>query len=260
MRNRSDCRLKRRVTSLLGTCTPDSRRSRLRCAAPWACCRSRWPCWSRRSSSLVSAGTRAAFGPFLHLGRLDHPDAPRPGTRGRRASRGGARNDAAATNARDRVWNGGHRRPDDHPSGARTPRPIDQVMDEHLAQMEQIWERETGRGLVRPLPDFLQPVAELVSSPAVGASRKPGGPQADGSRSASVRRFCAARTSSATIMPPATSEPEVEHGDADAERSSRARARRAATFTAARPGAPRSARCGRSRARTRRTRWSRGRC
>jgi GntR family transcriptional repressor for pyruvate dehydrogenase complex len=37
---------------------------------------------------------------------------------------------------------------------------IDEVMDEHLSQMEQIWERETGRGLVRPLPDFLQPVAE----------------------------------------------------------------------------------------------------
>jgi GntR family transcriptional repressor for pyruvate dehydrogenase complex len=37
---------------------------------------------------------------------------------------------------------------------------IDQVMDEHLSQLEQIWERETGRGLVRPLPDFLQPVAE----------------------------------------------------------------------------------------------------
>jgi GntR family transcriptional regulator, transcriptional repressor for pyruvate dehydrogenase complex len=36
---------------------------------------------------------------------------------------------------------------------------IDDVMDEHLAQLEQIWERETGRGLVRPLPDFLQPVA-----------------------------------------------------------------------------------------------------
>ena len=33
-------------------------------------------------------------------------------------------------------------------------------MDEHLSQLEQIWERETGRGLVRPLPDFLQPVAE----------------------------------------------------------------------------------------------------
>jgi GntR family transcriptional regulator, transcriptional repressor for pyruvate dehydrogenase complex len=37
---------------------------------------------------------------------------------------------------------------------------IDEVMDEHLAQLEQIWERETGRGLVRPLPDFLEPVAE----------------------------------------------------------------------------------------------------
>ena len=37
---------------------------------------------------------------------------------------------------------------------------IDGVMDEHLSQLEQIWERETGRGLVRPLPDFLQPVAE----------------------------------------------------------------------------------------------------
>ena len=37
---------------------------------------------------------------------------------------------------------------------------IDEVMDEHLAQLEQIWERETGRGLVRQLPDFLQPVAE----------------------------------------------------------------------------------------------------
>ena len=37
---------------------------------------------------------------------------------------------------------------------------IDEVMDEHLAQLEQIWERETGRGLVRPLPDFLQAVAD----------------------------------------------------------------------------------------------------
>lgn len=36
---------------------------------------------------------------------------------------------------------------------------IDEVMDEHLSQLEQVWERETGRGLVRPLPDFLQPVA-----------------------------------------------------------------------------------------------------
>jgi GntR family transcriptional regulator, transcriptional repressor for pyruvate dehydrogenase complex len=37
---------------------------------------------------------------------------------------------------------------------------IEEVMDEHLAQLEQIWEEETGRGLVRPLPDFLQPVAQ----------------------------------------------------------------------------------------------------
>jgi DNA-binding FadR family transcriptional regulator len=37
---------------------------------------------------------------------------------------------------------------------------IDRVMDEHLSQLERIWERETGRGLVRPLPDFLQPVAD----------------------------------------------------------------------------------------------------
>ena len=37
---------------------------------------------------------------------------------------------------------------------------IDKVMDEHLSQLEQIWERETGRGLVRPLTDFLQPVAD----------------------------------------------------------------------------------------------------
>jgi GntR family transcriptional regulator, transcriptional repressor for pyruvate dehydrogenase complex len=41
---------------------------------------------------------------------------------------------------------------------------IDDVMDEHLSQLEQIWERETGRGLVRPLPDFLQPVAERSSA------------------------------------------------------------------------------------------------
>jgi GntR family transcriptional repressor for pyruvate dehydrogenase complex len=48
---------------------------------------------------------------------------------------------------------------------------IDEVMDEHLAQLEQIWERETGRGLIRPLPDFLQPVAERSS-----ALRARGGP------------------------------------------------------------------------------------
>jgi GntR family transcriptional regulator, transcriptional repressor for pyruvate dehydrogenase complex len=37
---------------------------------------------------------------------------------------------------------------------------IEEAMDEHLSQLEQVWERETGRGLVRPLPDFLQPVAD----------------------------------------------------------------------------------------------------
>ena len=37
---------------------------------------------------------------------------------------------------------------------------IDQVMDEHLAQLEQVWEDETGRGMVRPVPPFLEGVAE----------------------------------------------------------------------------------------------------
>lgn len=45
---------------------------------------------------------------------------------------------------------------------------IDEVMDEHLSQLEQVWERETGRGLVRPLPDFLQPVAERSSALRAG--------------------------------------------------------------------------------------------
>ena len=36
---------------------------------------------------------------------------------------------------------------------------IEQVMDEHLAAMEQAWERATDRTLVRPVPDFLRPVA-----------------------------------------------------------------------------------------------------
>jgi DNA-binding FadR family transcriptional regulator len=48
---------------------------------------------------------------------------------------------------------------------------IDDVMDEHLAQLEQIWERETGRGLVRPLPDFLQPVAERSRALRLDARR-----------------------------------------------------------------------------------------
>ncbi len=37
---------------------------------------------------------------------------------------------------------------------------IERVMDEHLAAMERNWEEATDRVLVRPLPDFLKPVAE----------------------------------------------------------------------------------------------------
>ena len=36
---------------------------------------------------------------------------------------------------------------------------IDSVMDEHLVRVEQRWQQETGRALVRPLPDFLRPLA-----------------------------------------------------------------------------------------------------
>lgn len=36
---------------------------------------------------------------------------------------------------------------------------IEVVMDEHLAGLERAWERETDRVLVRPIPDFLRPVA-----------------------------------------------------------------------------------------------------
>ena len=55
---------------------------------------------------------------------------------------------------------------------------IDAVMDEHLAQLEQIWERETGRGLVRPLPDFLQPVAERSRALRSGAGAASSPPNA----------------------------------------------------------------------------------
>ena len=66
-------------------------------------------------------------------------------------------------------------------------------MDEHLAQLEQIWERETGRGLVRPLPDFLQPVADR--SRALRAA-EPGGrdaAQARAGSSSASRAGCARR-------------------------------------------------------------------
>jgi GntR family transcriptional repressor for pyruvate dehydrogenase complex len=52
---------------------------------------------------------------------------------------------------------------------------IDQVMDEHLAQLEQIWERETGYGLVRPLPEFLQPVAQRSEALRAGTNTQPSG-------------------------------------------------------------------------------------
>ncbi len=38
-------------------------------------------------------------------------------------------------------------------------RRIDAIMDVHLAQLEGTWERESGRSLVRVVPDFLKPVA-----------------------------------------------------------------------------------------------------
>ncbi|HET7121553.1 MAG TPA: FCD domain-containing protein [Solirubrobacterales bacterium] len=37
---------------------------------------------------------------------------------------------------------------------------IEEVMDEHLAGMERAWQQATDRALVRPVPDFLRPVAE----------------------------------------------------------------------------------------------------
>jgi DNA-binding FadR family transcriptional regulator len=43
------------------------------------------------------------------------------------------------------------------------PKRIEVVMDEHLGAMERAWERQTGRLLIRPIPDFLRPVAERVA-------------------------------------------------------------------------------------------------
>lgn len=37
---------------------------------------------------------------------------------------------------------------------------IEVVMDEHLSRLEQVWQGETGRALVREVPDFLRPVAD----------------------------------------------------------------------------------------------------
>jgi GntR family transcriptional regulator, transcriptional repressor for pyruvate dehydrogenase complex len=37
---------------------------------------------------------------------------------------------------------------------------IEEVMDEHLAGVEKAWETVTDRALVRPIPEFMRPVAE----------------------------------------------------------------------------------------------------
>jgi len=42
---------------------------------------------------------------------------------------------------------------------------IERVMDEHLAGTERAWEKGTERVLVRPVPDFLRPVAERGQAP-----------------------------------------------------------------------------------------------
>jgi DNA-binding FadR family transcriptional regulator len=36
---------------------------------------------------------------------------------------------------------------------------VEVVMDEHLGQLERTWEKETARALIRPMPDFLLPLA-----------------------------------------------------------------------------------------------------
>ena len=54
---------------------------------------------------------------------------------------------------------------------------IDEVMDEHLAQLEQIWERETGRGLVPPAAGLPPAGGRAVAGAAEGlrAAAHPGG-------------------------------------------------------------------------------------
>jgi GntR family transcriptional regulator, transcriptional repressor for pyruvate dehydrogenase complex len=53
-------------------------------------------------------------------------------------------------------------------------RRIEVVMDEHLAAMERRWEVETGRVLVRPVPDFLRPVAQRARSEEGASDSVPG--------------------------------------------------------------------------------------
>ncbi|MGC9220255.1 MAG: FadR/GntR family transcriptional regulator [Solirubrobacteraceae bacterium] len=41
---------------------------------------------------------------------------------------------------------------------------IEEVMDEHLARLEQAWQEGTGRALVRSVPDFLEPMARRFAA------------------------------------------------------------------------------------------------
>jgi len=55
-------------------------------------------------------------------------------------------------------------RSSDHPR-------IEEVMDEHLAAMENAWQSATDRLLVRPIPDFLRPLGQrAVREPVGGAT------------------------------------------------------------------------------------------
>jgi len=47
---------------------------------------------------------------------------------------------------------------------------IEEVMDEHLAAMENAWQRATDRLLVRPIPDFLRPLAQRSLRAPVGGA------------------------------------------------------------------------------------------
>jgi hypothetical protein len=53
------------------------------------------------------------------------------------------------------------------------PERIQVIMDEHLGSMEQAWERQTGRRLVRPIPDFLRPVADRAAAPLTTSETMP---------------------------------------------------------------------------------------
>ena len=46
---------------------------------------------------------------------------------------------------------------------------IEEVMDEHLSGVEKAWEHATDRALVRPIPDFLRPVAERAEARAANS-------------------------------------------------------------------------------------------